>query len=71
MAACCCVWSHYRVKNPGGAVALSSAAGLSLERVDAETSEAGEVSRSYGHRLQFQHLEEAGIGALVVDIWLK
>lgn len=55
---------------PGGAVALSSAAALSLERADAETSEAGEVSRNCD-RLQFQHLEEAGIDALAVNIGLK
>lgn len=42
------VWSHCRAENPGGVVALSSAAALSLERADAKTSEPGKVSRSFG-----------------------
>lgn len=42
-----CVAGSLVYENPGGAVVLSSAAALSLERVDATTSGPGKVGRIY------------------------
>lgn len=56
-------------KNPGGVVALSSVAALSLERVDPETPGPGKVSCSRRDNCSFNPSKK-WVDALVVDIGL-